>query len=218
MARINIICEGPTEVKIIKDIIGPHLAEKHQHFCFPFDLEGNPNADRIAHFLTKWIKQEPESYFTTMVDYYGLKPSFPGFSDNPNLHYLEKAHRIETAFKLEIENRLPFRPHLIPYFQMHEFEALLFSDCSVLWSWLNLDNPNLTLKEVENHIKGFESPEEINQKKETSPSHRILGMVGSSYHKPKDGKLIFGDISLDKIRSVCPHFNKWMATLESIPA
>jgi len=121
MARINIICEGPTEVRIVEKIIGPHLAENFRHFCYPFDLAGNPKFDRIEHYLLNWINKEPNAWFTTMIDYYGLKPNFPGFSENPNQDYLQKAFHIEKAFEERIQNKLSFAANLIPYFQMYEF-------------------------------------------------------------------------------------------------
>lgn len=61
----------------------------------------------------------------------------------------------------------------------------------------------------------FNSPEEIDDNPNTSPSKRILGIF-PGYQKVFDGPLIVGKIGLQKIRDECVHFNDWVTKLETL--
>jgi len=59
------------------------------------------------------------------------------------------------------------------------------------------------------------NPELINDKKETSPSHRIIAQI-PEYQKVSSGSLITDLISIDVLRSKCSHFNEWLTKLEKL--
>ena len=100
----------------------------------------------------------------------------------------------------------------IPYVMMHEFEAMLFSDCNGLAR--SIGNPaNATAFQA---IRDrFASPEYINDSPETAPSKRINELV-PGYHKPDDGIQAVKDIGLDAIRGQCRHFRGWLRHLENL--
>ena len=66
---------------------------------------------------------------------------------------------------------------------MHEFEALLFSDCAALAEAIG--HPDLTarLQSIRDH---FETPEHIDDAPTSAPSKRILEIV-PEYRKTVDG-------------------------------
>ncbi len=59
------------------------------------------------------------------------------------------------------------------------------------------------------------NPELINDKRDTSPSHRILSLI-PEYQKVSSGSLLADLISIDILRAKCKHFNDWLTKLESI--
>jgi len=99
----------------------------------------------------------------------------------------------------------------IPYVVMHEFEGLLFSDCTKLGS--GIGRPDL-VPHFQKIRDSFTTPEEINDSSETAPSKRLLKLV-PGYEKPLLGTLAALEIGLDAIRSACPHFHSWLNRLEA---
>lgn len=61
----------------------------------------------------------------------------------------------------------------------------------------------------------FNSPEEIDDGPDTTPSKRIVSKV-PGYRKPLHGPLITQRIGLGAIRAECGHFRKWLDWLESL--
>ena len=125
-----------------------------------------------------------------------------------------KAVNIEEAFKNDIEKSGQSVYRFIPYFQLHEFEAILFSDCVTMEDFLSLDY-NFPVGSLQNIRNKFESPEHINDSPLTAPSKRILAII-PSYEKVADGILIAEAISLDTIRKECAHFSSWLNMLENL--
>jgi hypothetical protein len=97
------------------------------------------------------------AYFvTTLYDFYGFK----GLSDNETKKTLEE--KIKNGVKQGQQHKI------IPYVQMYEFEALLFSDSVKMASGLKTNQD--WINEV---INDFSDLETINNSKETAPSKRI---------------------------------------------
>lgn len=98
----------------------------------------------------------------------------------------------------------------IPYVQMHEFEALLFSNTSVLAG----NDPKISERFLQ-VLKSFSYPEEINDHYDTCPSRRIQQHL-ENYVKTVDGIVIAQKIGLQTMRQECPHFNEWITKLENL--
>jgi hypothetical protein len=157
----------------------------------------------------QWIKEQPQAYHTTFIDFYGLKADFP-FRDAPARDPYARVKLIEEGMRKEI-------PHFrfIPFIQLHEFEGLLFADTTLAEELLSLYN-NLEPGCLEKIKKGCaDNPELINDGIETAPSKRILSLC-PGYDKVDDGVLILKDIGLQKLRSECRHFAEWLSSLEQI--
>jgi hypothetical protein len=151
-----------------------------------------------------------------MADFYGMPTNWPGRME-VDIHsgVQEKAGVVEDALLNDIRNELgdSFDPaRFIPYVQMHEFEAILFSDPNRLSESLgrsDLSDRFVAIREA------FSCPEEINDNEQTAPSKRILAIC-PDYKKVIDGTVAAGKIGLSSIRDECPHFNEWVCKLEKL--
>ncbi|HFA48054.1 MAG TPA: DUF4276 family protein [Bacteroidetes bacterium] len=219
MIRVNITAEGFSEERFIEEILRPHL------LAFGVYVEvrkiltnrklkkrgGMPSYEKVKNDIKQWIKESPGVWHTTMIDLYGLKNDFPGYSTTSHMRYDSRAAEIERQFGESIDFH-----KFIPYIQLHEYEALLFSDPDKMEEWLGLYNdiPKGCFRDIRD---GFESAEQINDSKQTAPSKRIESIVGKdNYSKVDDGVLILKEIGLEKIRKECPHFDDWLIRLENL--
>lgn len=147
--------------------------------------------------------------FTTLFDLYGLPDDFPGVSPRrPGEKSEDRAQRLEG----EMSNALGDR-RLIPYLQLHEFEAYVFVDLAELALLLDpQDRPQL--QALQKSVSGL-APEEINEGVITAPSKRLRGYL-PVYEKTVHGPLATEAIGLARIRASCPRFNQWLGILESL--
>lgn len=133
--------------------------------------------------------------------------------DNQDIYI--KINNLEKSFKNDIDKLIENVEKFIPYYQLYEFETLLYADIDQFESadseWE--DKYIQTLKE---DVAGFENIEEINNSRETSPSHRIEKIfVMPKYKKLIHSIKIIEKIGIDNIRNKCRHFNEWCKKLES---
>jgi len=213
MIRINIVTEGRTEEQFVNRVLFPYLIDK-EIIITPRNIEIGTNYQRLKFNVEQWLKEDKTTWVTTMIDLYGLNEEFPGYREHRHQQPYDKVQAIERAFKNEIDRLELDNYRFIPYFQLHEFEAYLFSDTNNLETWLSLDykfRPG-TFQLIRN---AFQTPEHINDSILTAPSKRILNIV-PSYSKVADGNLIAEDIGIDNIRRECIHFNNWITQLENL--
>jgi hypothetical protein len=149
-----------------------------------------------------------------MFDYYGMPLDWPKREEAKQEPCAERSVMVENGMLADISGQLGSRfncSRFVPYVQMHEFEALLFSDPRMLAEGLELadDTP------IRHITDQFKSPEEINDSQHTAPSKRILELK-PRYGKVTDGARISQKIGLDVMRAECPHFNEWIQKLEAL--
>ena len=101
----------------------------------------------------------------------------------------------------------------VPYVMVHEFEALLFSDCAAFAR--GIGRPQLG-EDFQRIRDAFASPEEIDDSPMTAPSKRIEALV-PGYQKPLLGTLAALEIGLGTMRNECPHFGSWLDHVEQSP-
>ena len=229
MTRLLVHVEGETEENFVNQVLTPHL-----YRCgFPkvgARLMGNSRQryqrggvgawTSARKDITNHLKEDPGCIATTMVDYYGMPQTglraWPGRSEANELAFPNNAEMVEKALASDIcdEMGTDFNPErFVPYVMMHEFEAILFSDCDRFAE--SIGKPELAPKFQAIRDK-FASPEEIDDSPHTAPSKRIESLL-PGYKKPGMGTLASLEISLVKIRSECPHFRGWLERLERIP-
>lgn len=219
MVRVHVFVEGQTEKMFVQSILVPYLA-RNEIYLFPRQL-GKPRHKRgICEYrlarrdILATLKQETHTFCTTMFDYYGMPNSWPQREAARRCPFPQKSVAVEGAILADIAGELSEGfdcSRLIPYVQMHEFEALLFSDPKTLADGLDLSDES----EVQRIRAAFASPEEINDSEQTAPSKRIMALY-AGYSKVTDGILIAQKIGLDAMRAECPHFNEWLQKLETL--
>lgn len=218
--RLNITTEGPTELRFVKDVLSKYL-QPHGIYCDCRSVltskefrkrGGMTNYTKAKKDIQQWINSEKsgDRRFTTMFDCYALPNDFPGYADAQKLtNPYEKVKCIEEAFAEDINDN-----RFIPYIQLHEFEALLFSDLDVLlFEYEDKSKEIENLKNILSQPPYYNNPELINDRKETSPSHRIIEQI-PEYQKVSSGSLIAELISIEVLRSKCSHFAEWLTKLE----
>lgn len=100
----------------------------------------------------------------------------------------------------------------IPFVQMYEFEALLFSDAKAFSA--GIDKPDLQA-DFQKIRDSFPTPEHVNDSPHTAPSKRVCELV-PGYEKPLLGSLAAIEIGLLKIREECHIFDAWVQQLEAL--
>ena len=218
MSNIKILVEGQTEVLFVNSVLKPHFYERGIYIKpFLFQRAGGvPKYSISQKQILNTIKSDPSCFCTTMVDFHGMPSDWPGRNQaNCYQSITEKANAVERSILEDVAGSLgnAFNPHrLVPYVQMHEFEALLFSSPMKLAESLGdkkLSSAFLTMRNK------FSTPEEINDHRDTCPSRRIEG-VFQGFKKTINGITAAGRIGLETMRQKCPHFNEWVARLEDI--
>jgi hypothetical protein len=226
MRRVNILVEGQTEESFVHNLLSGHLADRGV-FITPILLttkrvknrdtrERSLPGRRFKGGITTYNKArrdvrkllgDREALVTTMIDFYGLPPDFPGIDSLPAGNGYERVRHLEQAFANDIDVDR-FRPFLT----LHEYEALLFSRPEMI---ADAFPKQAVTKQLQKIRRRFSSPEEINQGRETHPAARITSLV-TGYRKPFHGTLIAKRIGLAQIRRECAHFAEWVAWLESL--
>lgn len=210
VTRIHVFCEGQTEETFVREVLCNYFISK-QIFLNPIIIKTSPKGkggavsyEKIKYQIKNQCQQDSSAWVTTMLDFYGLPDDFPGTNNNTSA--MSHARIIQQAFEQDIACR-NFRANLI----VHEFESLSFSDPSAFNSWFNSDTVN-TLRGVREEN---DTPEHIDNSRETAPSKRILNTC-KCYEKVLHGSLIALDIGLDNIRRECPLFDTWIRRLEAL--
>lgn len=197
MTRLLISVEGKSERKFVDQILKPHLSNFGVYVGKPQDMRGNISIDRVSRKLNSLV--DNYDFVTTLYDFYGFGKR--GLEDDETKETLEK--KIKESIKSNQQHKI------IPYIQMYEFEALLFSDAEIM-----AKNLNVSQNWIDNILNEFNDLEGINNSKETAPSKRIE--KHAKYIKTQHAPKILQEIGLLKIREKCQGFNAWLKQLESL--
>ncbi len=100
------------------------------------------------------------------------------------------------------------RYRFIPYFQLHEFEGLLFNDIQLFYDQVP-PTELVGIAELKQTFADYENPEMINSNKKTSPSHRLERII-KGYTKTLYGHYFAEAIGIERIRAKAPRFNQWI--------
>lgn len=221
MIRVNIVCEGQTDSRIINAILRHHLATFGVGVSAPMigksgKKGGAVTLKRLRENVRDCLLQDRGSYCTTFVDFYGIDGDFPGKGEAGRMSDLpDKQRVICDAFAEQLAQTLDDGPmrRFIPFVQMHEFEGLLFSNPSQLANALRRQDLTQKLWAIRNE---FPTPEHINDSSITAPSKRLQSLI-PRYRKVQEGERAARAIGLVRIRQECPLFDSWLARLENLP-
>jgi len=221
--RINIITEGSTEETFVNAVLIDHLQlfkifDVRTHSITTSYSNGQPHRggflkyDHLKMDIIRWLRQDPQAYVTTMIDLYALPADFPNREQFIHIsHPYRKVEKAEEELAKDIDN-----PRFIPNIQLHEFEAVLFSDVDQIHKSMIASGSTVSdLKKLQDIQYQFSNPETINDNPLTAPSKRIR-KIYPSFQKPTDGMIIAKNIGINKIREKCAHFDDWLKKLESL--
>lgn len=219
MSDVYVIVEGHTEQTFVRDILAPELGHKGIYLYpaligKPGHKGGDIRFERTQKDILMFLQQRQDAYISTMFDYFRIEPDRPGKQESQKkTSALDKASVIESATLSKAVQLFPdhdVNRRFIPYIEMYEFEALLFSDASILAEKIGA-NP-ASIKAI---LRECGQPEEINDGPETAPSKRLETLC-RGYRKVAMGKTISQAIGVQQIRNRCLHFNHWVNILESL--
>src|SRR6266480_5278907 len=217
MSRLFIHVEGETEETFVNEALRDYLYEKG-FTQVSARIVGNARLrhrrcgirgwDSVKRDTVRHLRGDIGAYSTTMVDYYAIPQAgvgaWPGRAEAATRPASVKATTVEAALAVDIESEMgreSFPTRFVPFVMIHEFEGLLFSDCSAFSRAIGRPDLGPALQAVRD---AFESPEEINDSPITAPSKRIKSLI-SNYEKPLMGTLAILEIGLERIRLECPH-------------
>ncbi len=225
MSDVVAIVEGRTEQTFVRDQLAPHLG------LWGMGIRAILSGKTGHHGGVKpWAQAGRDitialrrgTYVTTMFDYYALPLSWPGREEAQSLPWNERASHVEKRVMDTVSEMMgeSFHPaQFIPYIQLHEFEALAFADVQTLASVAAAagnSSRELLLRGLSAILtQAKESPEAINDGRDTCPSRRITALV-PGWQKRTHGPIVTGRIGLQAIRDKCGHFAQWLEKLECL--
>ncbi len=210
MRRLYIIVEGDTEEAFVKKLLAPYLLERHEIFATAILIRtsktgrgGFVNYRHLKGDALRLLHEQDGPVVSMLVDFFRC-PDTPGKEswERKQGHLAEVEER-ERQIDSDIES-----PRFVPYIQLHEFEALLFSGDSGFRKRFTPEQAE-RLSEI---CAAYPNPEEINSSPERAPSKRLLAIV-PNYNKVKDGELLAEELGLALILARCPRFRAWVDRL-----
>ena len=164
--------------------------------------------------IARLLAQEKgvDVFFTTMIDLYAIQTDLPGFAAAEELRHMpdKRAEALEAEFAKDIGDR-----RFVPYIQLHEYEAYLFSDPT--WFAYFYDHHERQIAALKAIADKFSTPELIDDGPQSAPSKRIIAEL-PDYEDAKAavGPQVAELIGLETIRGRCPHFAAWLSQLEKL--
>lgn len=226
MTRLLVSVEGETEERFVYQTLAPHLYARGYTSVVASPMgtaisrenRGGVKAwDDVLKDIVNKLRGDRGLIVSTMVDYYGMPRDWPGRRAVPpsGATPSQIAEPIEQwmldAVVSEMGGGFNAR-RFVPYVMMHEFEALLFSDCGGLAAGIRQPKLAPRLQAIRDE---FDTPEAIDDSPDSAPSKRIAGLF-PGYRKRLMGIAAAREIGLEAIRRECPHFAGWVARLEGV--
>lgn len=222
MFTLYVVVEGQTEQTFVDTVLGPHLLARGIIATAPLVQRrrsgviyrgGVTNFPPVANTLQNLMKQHTRAgcFFSSMLDLYKYPTDAPGWAEAKSLTPpRRRAESLQTALGEHISDH-----RFVPYIQLHEYEALLFTDPKCLE--LHFPNRPDAIQRLVAVASQFPSPEDINESEQTAPSKRIIAEIPDYEDlKTTAGPQTAELIGLPAIRARCPHFNAWVERLESL--
>ena len=223
--RLLVHVEGQTEEAFVKRLLAPHFG--HRGFVsVDARIMGHSRQRGRRGGVRSWIsfreelirqlKSDRHLFHTSMVDFYGMPAegnrAWPGRQEAAKMPQDRRGQHLAQQMLADLHTTRPGEERFVPFVTMHEFEALLFSDCEAFARALAMPELTEPLRDIRNQ---FESPEHINDAPETAPSKRVEALH-PRYAKVTDGTAAAEEVTLAKMTQQCPHFANWLHRLETL--
>ncbi|NJD01764.1 MAG: DUF4276 family protein [Ruminiclostridium sp.] len=228
MIRINILVEGDTEEVFVRDVLSSYMNRNGYRYQIGYSkvitsrkrgkvYKGGGNCfAKIKNHLLNWMKSDINAFYTTMFDLYAFPDDIPGFDSIRGITSpFDKVNELEKLLANQVLSEHCWK--FIPYIQLHEFEAMIFSNPMQMSVFFIEDRFKSCIRELNEIAMRYDSPEHINEGIETAPSKRIINAI-KEYDdlKPVAGPQIVDSIGIDSIRQKCIHFDDWLKKLEEL--
>ena len=224
MSEVVAIVEGQTEQTFVRDHLATHLGA--YGIAIWAVLSGK---SRRHGGVRRWASARGDivrtlkegRYVTTMFDFYAMPGDWPGRAEAGRLPWNQRGAHVEQGIMQAIAEAVGDSfdsRQLIPYVQVHEFEALLFADVANMAETLAPVSRTGVARlstEFQAILDDAGQAEAIDDSYETCPSRRIASIV-PAYQKPLHGPIAAGKIGFDVLRAACPHFGHWLGRLEAL--
>jgi len=210
---LAVVVEGWTEKDFVKEVLAVHLQSQGVDPRPTLigkgrrkEGGGDVTVNQLAKDMANRYRSPEIDYVTSLVDLYG-------FRDERGVAAEQLEKNIETAVGKMLKGDWD-QSRVFAHVQPHEFEGLLFSAVDA-FGGLSAVSAGVVEK-LRGIRRQFPTPEHIDNDRATAPSARIKGLV-PSYNKRSDGPVLALEMTLETIRSECPHFNEWVSKMESLP-
>lgn len=206
MNRLVFLVEGDSELYFVKNLVTPYLYEQNIHgaiTCQKITTNrklnisgGNVSYTLFTNELDR-IYSQGNVVVTTLLDFFRLPNDFPEYhTQNPD--------RIQFGMLNDKSHYINY----FPYIQMHEFEALFYSDIENFELFIENNDQRLLLLEI---LNAYNNPELINTHPDRYPARRLKNLIG--YSKGSDAELIIDCCKIETIIAKCPRFSDWINNL-----
>lgn len=222
MKRGLVLVEGQTEERVVNECLAPYFLDrglaltptllKTKRVVGGGDMRGGvSNYPRMRGDLVRLLHDHGAACITTVLDYYALPTDVPGMSTRPATSPRSRVEHVEAALAADVGDRR-FVPHIV----LHELEAWIYADAARLEPWMFDDDASI-IEAIRDIAARHSSPEDIDDGPQTAPSKRLKAAF-PAYQKTLHGPFALAAIGIDRIRAVCPHFDQWLRTLETLAA
>lgn len=211
MKRLYIIVEGQTEQEFVNSMIAPYMQQDGVYSVTPVLIRtsktgrgGFVNYEHLKNDARKLLCSKKTDFVVSMfVDFFRI-PEVPHKErwEKKSTH-IEQVKEMEECIAEDINDS-----RFIPYIQLHEFEALLFSSNKGFDTYFSEDNA----KDTQHIIDTFNNPEDINTTPTGAPSKRLLA-IKDDYDKVIEGNLIALEVGINDILAKCLRFRLWIEKL-----
>ncbi len=210
--RIIIVVEGDTEEEFVKSSIQPYFQGFGIHDVRGIKIQTSPghkggigSYGKFKRNVENYLKQEKDIVVSSLLDYFRLPTSFPKYDEALKIpSAYERVNFLENAIGEDINHH-----RFLPYLQLHEFEALLFTD---LKGFEYCGFPVHQTQAIQAIIQDFETPEDIDNHPDTAPSKRLMEII-PSYNKVLFGNIIIQENGFHSLLEKCPRFSSWIKRL-----
>ncbi len=226
---INVLCEGQSESAFVNYVLLPYMGEISAWRIILNSITLTTSQDRDAGRIYKGglISYQKSlrdlrncvsqgKPITTMFDFYRLPNDFPGYDESQKINSdYDRVMYLEKRLKEDILDKNPEvrSDYFIPYIQLHEFEALFFSDLQKMKSVYLSDRDQQAIDKL--HYDTMDIlPEDVDGGDETAPSKRLMNAI--RYKKGQAVTIPLKKIGVDIMRNKCPHFNEWIQKILEI--
>ncbi len=197
--RLRVHVEGQTEEAFVNRLLAPHLG-KRGFTSVDARLMGGarrrrqrggvPSWTSFRNELVRHLKADSGLLHTSIVDFYGMpddgKRAWPGRREAASLPHARKGEHVAQQMLADLHTVWHREQRFVPFVVMHEFEALLFSDCDAFANVLAKPGLAGELRHIRDQ---FESPEHINDRRDTAPSSESVRCIQATARSRKAPRL-----------------------------